>query len=79
MSARAGRAASASNRAMLWRMGLRRLRAPRPAVETGECGQPVLLLQRVDVGLALCCAIAHVRLLSRSFSEEMPAAPRAAK
>ena len=45
MSARAGRAASASNRAMLWRMGLRRLLALR------GCG---VRAQASVVNLQLC-------------------------
>ena len=45
MSARAGRAASASNKAMLWRMGLRRLLALR------GCG---VRAQASVVNLQLC-------------------------
>ena len=50
MSARAGRAASASNRAMLWRMGLRRPAAS-ACRNVGVCA------------VQFCCAVAHVRLL----------------
>ena len=66
MSARAGRAASAMSSAMLWRMGLRRLRVFQRSADAAASWRVVslrcLLLQRVDVGLALCCAVAHVRL-----------------